>query len=105
MLVGWPATTKPVRPRSGRAQRVAYRRRDGAPGRSIVARALPLAAAADSRLAGTVGGASPIRPVLETTAPVAVSTSVNGSVRCLRSSAAVSDTVAGASSWLAAALV
>ena len=101
MLVGWPATTKPARPRSARVQRVARRRSDGAPARSTVARALPCSAADASRLAGTAGAASPILPLLDSTVPVDVRTSMNGSVRRVRSSAPVS--VPGALSWLAGA--
>src|SRR6202162_905556 len=99
MLMGWPATTKPARARSGRAQRVAKKRSDGAPGRSTVARALPCAEADANRLAGTAGGAAPNRPVLDTTVPFDVRLARRGSVRRARSSAPVS--VPGTLSWVA----
>ena len=104
MLVAWPATTKPRSPRSGRVQRVAYSRSAGPPGTSTVARAVPLVAVAASRLAGMAGTVSPMRPVLETTVPDAVSTSMKGSVRCRRSSAPLSDGLVEPLSSLAAAL-
>src|SRR6202165_757729 len=92
MLVGWPATTKRRRPRSGRDHGPAKRRSWGAPGVSTVASA-PRFAAASSRVAGTAGAAPPIRPVLKRTTPDEVNTSVNRSVRCCRSSAPTSDGV------------